>query len=155
MKISQNPFIVKYKKLTILIMSFMYIFVGAKHFTDPQYFIEITPPQIQNKSFAVYFTGLIEILGGLLILVKKTRTAGAYMLILLLIIVFPANIYLYLSETPQKLLGITQLEALIRMPFQAPLIIIAFWHSKEYHPKWLDYLSAIIFVPTIMYFISI
>ena len=77
------------------------------------------------------------------------------MLILLLIIVFPANIYLYLSETPQKLLGITQLEALIRMPFQAPLIIIAFWHSKEYQPKWLDYLSAIIFVPTIIYFISI
>ena len=86
---------------------------------------------------------------------SETRTAGAYILIVLLIIVFPANIYLYLSETPQKLLGITQLEALIRMPFQAPLIIIAFWHSKEYHPKWLDYLSAIIFVPTIIYFISI
>ena len=75
MKISQNPFIVKYKKLTILIMSFMYIFVGAKHFTDLQYFIEITPPQIQNKSFAVYFTGVMEILGGLLILAKKTRRA--------------------------------------------------------------------------------
>ena len=64
----------------------MYIFVGVKHFTDPQYFIEITPPQILNKSFAVYFTGAIEILGGLLILAKKTRTVGAYTLILLLII---------------------------------------------------------------------
>ena len=155
MKTSQNPFIVKYKKFTILILSFMYVFIGVKHFTDPQYFIEITPPQIHNKSFAVYFTGAIEIFGGLLILAKKTRTFGAYTLILLLIIVFPANIYLYLSEVPQKLLGITELEALIRMPFQAPLIIIAFWHSKEDHPKWLNYLSAIIFVPTIMYFISI
>jgi len=131
------------------------MFVGIKHFTDPQYFINITPPQIEYKSFAVYFTGALEVLGGLLILNKTTRKAGSFILVFLLVIVFPANIYLYISETPQQLLGISKSQALTRIPFQAPLILIAYWHSKENHPKWVDYLSAIVFVPTIMYFTSI
>ena len=151
----ENSLIKNYKSITILVMSLMYVFIGAKHFTDPQYFINITPPQIEYKSFAVYFTGVLEVLGGLLILNKKTRKAGAYILIFLLIIVFPANIYLYLSEIPQQLLGISKTQALIRMPFQAPLIVIAYWHSKENHPKWVAYFSAIIFLPTIIYFLSI
>ena len=145
----------KYKLITILVMSFMYIFIGVKHFADPQYFVNITPPQIQHKILVIYFTGVLEILGGLLILNKKTRMIGAYTLIFLLIMVFPANIYLYVSETPQQLLGISKTDALLRLPFQAPLIVIAYWHSKENHPKWVVYFSAIIFLPTIIYFLSI
>ena len=151
----KNNFIKKYKFITILVMSLMYIFIGTKHFTDPQYFINITPPQIYYKSFAVYFTGVLEILGGALILNKKTRKFGAYTLIILLIIVFPANIYLYVSEVPQNLMGISKTQALVRMPFQAPLIILAYWHSKENHPKWVVYFSSLIFIPTIIYFISL
>lgn len=151
----KNNFIKKYKFITILVMSLMYIFIGTKHFTDPQYFINITPPQIYYKSFAVYFTGVLEILGGALILNKRTRKLGAYTLIILLIIVFPANIYLYVSEVPQNLMGISKTQALVRMPFQAPLIILAYWHSKENHPKWVVYFSSLIFIPTIIYFISL
>ena len=151
----KNSFIKNYKLITVLVMSFMYVFIGVKHFTDPQYFVNITPPQVQNKLFAVYFTGVLEILGGLLILNKKTRMIGAYTLIFLLIVVFPANIYLYVSEIPQQLLGISKTDALLRLPFQAPLIFIAYWHSKENHSKWVAYFSAIIFLPTIIYFLSI
>jgi uncharacterized membrane protein len=151
----ENSLIKNYKSVTILVMSLMYVFIGVKHFTDPQYFINITPPQIEYKSFAVYFTGALEVLGGFLILNKKTRKAGAYILIFLLFAVFPANIYLYLSEIPQQLLGISKTQALTRMPFQAPLIFLSYWHSEENHPKWVDYLSAIVFVPTIMYFLLI
>ena len=145
----------KYKLLTIYMMSFMYIFIGIRHFTDPQYFLDIVPPQLPSKLFLVYLTGLIEVAGGAAILAQKTRKAGAYLLIFLLISVFPANIYLYLSETPQNLLGISKTDALIRMPFQIPLILLAFWHSKKNHPKWVAYLSSLVFPPTIIYFLSI
>ena len=136
-------------------MSFMYIFIGIKHFTDPQYFLDIVPPQLPSKLFLVYFTGLIEVVGGAAILSTKSRKAGAYLLIFLLVSVFPANIYLYVSETPQSLLGISQKDALIRMPFQIPLILLAYWHSKKNHPKWVAYLSSLLFPPTIIYFLSI
>ena len=136
-------------------MSIMYIFIGIRHFTDPQYFLDIVPPQLPFKLFFVYLSGLIEIVGGAAILSPKTRKAGAYLLIFLLVSVFPANIYLYLSETPQNLLGISKTDALIRMPFQIPLILLAFWHSKKNHPKWVVYLSSLVFPPTIIYFLSI
>ena len=136
-------------------MSIMYIFIGIRHFTDPQYFLDIVPPQLPFKLFLVYFTGLIEVVGGVAILAPKTRKAGAYLLILLLVSVFPANIYLYISETPQNLLGISKMDALIRMPFQIPLILLAFWHSKENHPNWVALVSSLVFIPTIIYFLSI
>ena len=144
-----------FKPLTIYIMSIMYVFIGIRHFTDPQYFLDIVPPQLPFKLFLVYFTGLIEVVGGVAILAPKTRKAGAYLLILLLVSVFPANIYLYISETPQNLLGITKTDALIRMPFQIPLIILAYWHSKKNHPAWVVYISSIVFIPTIVYFLTI
>ena len=72
-----------FKPLTIYVMSIMYIFIGIRHFTDPQYFLDIVPPQLPFKLFLVYFTGFIEVVGGVAILAPKTRKAGAYLLILL------------------------------------------------------------------------
>ena len=152
---SLTSFLEKYKILTIFVMGVMYVFIGIKHFTDPQYFLDIVPPQLPFKLFLVYLTGLIEVVGGAAILTPKTRKAGAYLLIFLLVSVFPANIYLYVSETPQSLLGISETDALIRMPFQIPLILLAYWHSKKNHPKWVAYLSSLVFPPTIIYFLSI
>jgi uncharacterized membrane protein len=120
-----------YKNITIYILSVMYIIIGIKHFTSLEHFVNIMPPFIPFKEFAVYLTGLIEIFGGLMLLSKYTRKIGAFLIIILLLIVFPANIYLYISEVPRELLGITKSQALIRMPFQIPLIILAYWHSQK------------------------
>ena len=78
-------YIEKYKLLTIYVMSFMYVLIGIRHFTNPQYFLDIVPPQLPSKLFLVYLTGLIEVVGGAAILAQKTRKAGAYLLIFLLI----------------------------------------------------------------------
>ncbi len=136
-------------------MSAMYITIGVKHFSDPIYFVNITPPFVPFKEGAVYITGIIEILAGVMILFKRSRAQGAYLLIFLLIIVFPANIYLYISELPRDLLGITKNQALMRLPFQIPLLILAYWHSQSNSPAWLTRLSFIVFLPTIVYFISL
>ena len=152
---SFTNFLEKYKTLTIFVMGIMYVFIGIKHFTDPQYFLEIVPPQLPFKLFLVYITGLMEIIGGAAILSLKTRKTGAFLLIVLLVSVFPANIYLYASEFPQNALGVSKMDALIRMPFQIPLILLAYWHSKKNHPKWVAYLCSLVFPPTIIYFFSI
>lgn len=150
-----SSLIKNYKLITIYVMSLMYVFIGIRHFTDPQYFLEIVPPRLPFKLFLVYVTGLVEIIGGAAILFSKTRRIGAFLLIFLLIVVFPANIYLFLSEAQQNALGISKMDALIRMPFQIPLIILAYWHSKNNHPKWVVILSSLLFIPTLIYFLSI
>ena len=116
-------------------MSFLYIIVGIKHFVDVEYFVSIVPNYISWKKEAVFISGFFEILLGILLLFHKTRKLAAWGIIMLLIAVFPANIYLYVSEIPRDILNISKIDALIRMPFQIPLIIISYWHSKKISSK--------------------
>ena len=144
-----------FKTLCLLVLSFLYISVGVKHFTNPNFFLAIMPPYIPYHNFMVYLSGALEIVFALMMLFKKTRFYGCWGIILLLIAVFPANIYLYNSEIPQKILSVTKLEALIRLPYQLPLLLFAFWHSKEESSIRLDFLCFLFFPPTIYYFITL
>ncbi len=136
-------------------MSLLYIIIGIKHFINPEFFIAIVPPNIPFKKTVVLISGLIEILLGILLLLNHTRKFASWGIILLLISVFPANIYLYISESPREILGITKNQALLRMPFQIPLIIIGYWHSKESHTKIFSIICTALFIPTIIYFSTI
>lgn len=136
-------------------MSFLYIIVGIKHFVDVEYFVSIVPNYISWKKEAVFISGFFEILLGILLLFHKTRKLAAWGIIMLLIAVFPANIYLYVSEIPREILNISKIDALIRIPFQIPLIIISYWHSKKISSKIFSKTCIILFIPTIIYFISL
>ncbi len=113
------------------------------------------PPYIILHEFFVYLSGFFEILFGLMILFKKIRYFGGIGLIFLLIAVFPANIYLYQSAEAQEILNISKSGAFIRLFFQAPLIILAYWHAKEETSYKFDILSSVIFFPTIIYFFTL
>ena len=136
-------------------MSLLYIIVGIKHFINIEFFIAIIPPCISYKKEVVLLSGLIEIILGVFLLFKRTRKIGSLGIILLLLAVFPANIYLYMSEIPREIIDISQLQALIRMPFQIPLIILAYWHSKEQHTERFSTICILLFFPTIIYFLMI
>ncbi len=121
----------KIKNISIIIMSFFYIYVGIQHFIDPSWFVQIMPPYLPFHYEAVYISGFFEIIFGILILVPKTRYVASWGLILLLISVYPANIYLAFNQAPQQAIGISQFFASwIRLPIQFIFIGLAYWHSK-------------------------
>ena len=140
------------KNISIYIMSLLYILVGIKHFSDPNFFLKIMPEYLNYHLELVYISGFFEILFGILLIFKKTRFFGAWGVFILLICVFPANIYLYNSEAAQIALDISKSQALMRLPFQIPLLIIAYWHSNEKSSKNFSTFCIIIFIPTIIYF---
>ena len=143
------------KIITVYSLSILYIIVGVKHFTDVDFFLVIVPPYIKFPLLAVYISGFFEIVFGLLLIPRSTRKFAGIGIIVLLISVFPANIYLYISEVPQKIYGITKNDALLRLPFQLPLILLAYWHSKEKTSKTFDLFSIFVFIPTIIYFLTL
>ena len=118
------------KSFLIIISSIFYVIVGIKHFIEPEYFLSIVPPYLPYHLELVYISGLFEILFGLLILFPKYRYYGAIGLILLLVAVFPANIYLAQSKEAQEALGATQEIATWRLPIQGVLIWIAYYISR-------------------------
>ena len=121
-----------FNKASLLIMSFFYINVGVKHFTDLDWFLFIIPPYLTFIGIElIYISGALEILLGSLILTSKYRKLSCYGLILLLIAVYPANIYLAFNEKPQNLIDISSFMASwIRLPIQFILIGIAYYQSK-------------------------
>ena len=114
------------KSFLIIISSIFYVIVGIKHFIEPEYFLSIVPPYLPYHLELVYISGLFEVLFGLLILFPKYRYYGAIGLILLLVAVFPANIYLAQSKEAQEAIGATQEIATWRLPIQGVFIWIAY-----------------------------
>ena len=118
------------KYILIIISSIFYVIVGIKHFIDPDFFLAIVPPYLPFHLELVYMSGLFEILFGIMILIPKYRYWGSVGLILLLIAVFPANIYLFQSVEAQKAIGATQEIATWRLPVQGIFILVAYWIRK-------------------------
>ena len=118
------------KSILIVISSIFYTIIGIKHFIELDYFLSIIPPYLPFHLELVYISGFFEILFGLMILFPKYRYYGAIGLILLLIAVFPANIYLAQSKEAQEAIGASQQIAIWRLPIQGILIWIAYWIRK-------------------------
>ena len=145
----------RFKIFSIYTIALFYISAGVTHFTNYDFFEALVPPVLVFKSDIVYVSGLIEIVLGLLLCFKKTRHKAAWGIVLLLIIVFPANLYLYFSDLPREATGISIKQAFIRLPFQIPLLIIAYWHSIEKSSKKFSILCTFLFILTVIYFLSI
>ena len=119
----------KIKILSIYIMGIFYIMVGIKHFQDPSWFVQIIPPILPYKYELVYLSGFFEVLLGILLMIPRFQSTAAKGLIILLICVYPANIYL--AQTNGAVLGISPFIAWGRLPFQFVFIGLAYWHSKK------------------------
>ena len=143
------------RKLSIITMGGFYFFVGWQHLEAPEFFLQIFPPFLPLAEETVFLSGIWEMGIGLFLLVPKTRRMAAAAAVLLLILVFPANLYMYFDPVPQKFLGFSKMDALIRLFFQIPLIIIAIWHMKPQASTTFGVVCSALFFPTIIYFLTL
>ena len=116
------------KYFSMIVMGIFYISIGFSHFTSPIWYVQIVPPYLPYKLELVYISGLFEILFGGMLFFKKTRFLAGWGLILLLIAVYPANIYL--AQTNGAAMNTTPLIAWGRLPVQFIFVGLAYWHSK-------------------------
>ncbi len=76
-----------------LAMAAIYIGFGALHLHAADKFLPIMPPMIPDPKLVVQFTGVCEVLGGMGLLIPRTRWLAGLMLALYALCVWPANIY--------------------------------------------------------------
>ena len=68
---------------------------GVMHFVTPSFFDAIVPPWLwPSERFWTYASGVAELVIGPLVLIPRTRRWGAIAAIVLLIAVYPANLYM-------------------------------------------------------------
>ncbi len=104
-----------------LIPGVLFIAAGALHFIRPQMYARIMPPALGHAAELVAISGLAEIAGGVGLLVPATRRSAAYGLIVLLIAVWPANIFMAVDA--EQFSAVAPAWALwLRVPLQLPLL---------------------------------
>ena len=86
-------------KLLIYIYVLFFVVAGLNHFLNPQFYDAIVPNFIPYPRFVHQFTGLLEILIPLLFL-TKFRKEAAIMMIILLVILYGANFYVWINNLP-------------------------------------------------------
>jgi uncharacterized membrane protein len=99
------------------------VMAGAAHFAVPRFFDRIVPHVLGRPRFFTYASGAAELLCGALLCVPPTRRFGAWCTVVLLILVFPANVQQWVDDR--------SLPTLLRLPLQAPLVA---WAYSQTHP---------------------
>lgn len=82
----------------------MFLVTGIAHFAPPlrSDMIAIVPPRLPNPGLLVTVTGVLELVGAAGLLVPATRAAAAVCLFVLMLAMFPANIYAARMVNPPK-----------------------------------------------------
>jgi len=82
----------------------MFVLTGVAHFAPPlrASLIAIVPPRLPAPGLLVSFTGVLELLGAVGLLAPATRIVAAVCLLLLMLAMFPANIYAARMPNPPK-----------------------------------------------------
>ena len=115
------------KTVTRFIFGNFFIGAGLWHFAHPEFYLKIMPPYLPWHLALVYVSGVFEFVLGEMLLFRPTMRLAAWGLILLLIAVFPANIYVYQH---QEVVPAPPIVHLLRLPLQGVLIVWAFWYTR-------------------------
>lgn len=110
-------------------MAGFYFVAGLNHFVQPEFYLQMMPPYLPFPEALNFLSGAAESVLGLLLLFGATRRWAAWGIILLLIAIFPANLYMYQSGGAQ--FGVSDLALLLRLPMQFVLIWWAWLYTRR------------------------
>jgi len=85
-------------------LAVMFVMTGVAHFVPAMRrdMIAIVPPRLPAPGLLVTITGVLELLGAAGLLYPPTRVAAAVCLFVLMLVMFPANVYAARMPNPPK-----------------------------------------------------
>ena len=126
----------------LALLSATFVAIGALHFVVGNLFAQIVPPPLPPLA-TVYASGVAEIALGVLVALPRTRRLAAWGLVLLLVAVFPANVYMATSGVtieglPSWMHQPSAAARWARLPFQIVLVAWAFRFTRRPRRPALD-----------------
>jgi uncharacterized membrane protein len=110
------------KKTSLFLLSALFASAGMLHLLRPKTFLQIVPPYLPFPAAVVPISGLAELAGAAGILIRRTRPAARWGLVVLLVAVFPANLYMAQAHVQPGGMQIPAWALWLRLPFQ-PLLL--------------------------------
>lgn len=101
---------------------------GIMHFVAPRFYEQIVPRWIGHEKQVVAWSGVAEVLCGALVAVPRTRRLGAWLTLVTLVAVYPANVQMAIdSGKPHDAMS---WGAWLRLPLQLPMWRWAWKHTR-------------------------
>lgn len=109
-------------------LAVMFLFTASAHFTSTRHDLAaMIPPPFTGAMWLIYLTGLSEIAGAIGLTVRRTRKLAAICLVLMLVALFPANVYAAVRDVPLR--GSAPTPLWLRAPMQILWIGLLWWSS--------------------------
>ena len=123
------------KPLVRLLLAALFLAAGTLHLRHPEPFLQIMPPWIPFHRACVLVSGIFELLAGvgLLVPVRRVQVTTGWGLTLLLVAVFPANIYMAVDKIQVAGMHIPSWLAWARLPLQPLLMVAVAWATGIWH----------------------
>jgi uncharacterized membrane protein len=118
------------QKVGLVSAAVLYMVAGTLHLIKPGAYLRIMPPYVPWHLPMVLISGILEILGGLGLLVAQTRRYAAWGLVALLVAVFPANLYMATNPIDAGAASIAPSLRWGRLPLQLLLVWWLLWCSR-------------------------
>ncbi|MEV6772959.1 hypothetical protein AB0N05_30420 [Nocardia sp. NPDC051030] len=121
-------------------LAFMLLMTGASHFAPDSVTVMPThadslamlPSWIPFPDFTIYFSGALEWLGALGLVITRTRTLAGIGLAILFVFLLPVNIYAYVNDIQFN--GEPPTPLWFRIPEQFVYLAIALWAALGLEP---------------------
>jgi len=113
------------RKAGLLLLITLFLLTGLNHFDNPNFYVSIIPPYLPLRYELSFIAGFFEILGAIGLLFAKTRKPSGYGLVVLLIVIFPANIHMAIH--PEYFPKYSPLSLYLRLPLQVLFIAWVYW----------------------------
>lgn len=110
-------------------MALIYVAAGVYHFVNPKLYMKIMPTYLPYHLQLIYISGVIEIVLGILLIPEGTRSIAAWLIIAMLIAIFPANIQMAINFWQKNSPSLWM--AIARLPLQGVLIWMAWLYTKK------------------------
>lgn len=115
-----------------LLLAAVFVFAGMMHFVIPASYAAIMPPWLPWHRGLVYLSGVLEIAGGVGLLIPRTRRAAGIGLVLLLIAVWPANLQMALAARAANVPPWHEALLWLRLPLQ---LLLIWWAWRASRPR--------------------
>ncbi|MFY0591983.1 hypothetical protein [Roseivirga sp.] len=120
------------KSVSLLIIVGFYLFAGANHFIDPDFYYPLIPAYLPWVKPINVISGVAEIALAFGLLYKPTRRISSVLIILMLIAFIPAHIYfIQLGGCVHEGLCVAAWVAWARLLVIHPILIAWVWWHRE------------------------
>ncbi len=123
--------------VTRLLLAALFLLAGTVHLFDPALFLPVMPPWIPFHLLCIEVSGVFELLGGLGLLIPERRVqlVAGWGLIVLLVAVFPANIYMAVANVKVHGFAAHPWIGWARLPLQPLLMLAVGWITQIWSTK--------------------